>query len=163
MLKCNMRKILLFAIICSAGCSKSPAPQPEHHWSTIELLKEYYGEPEPALTDFDKITLAIALTESRFQPDAVGKDDDLGILQIRPVFVEEANRVSGSNFRHEDAFDIDSSLAMFNAIQSHYNAEHDLDKAIRLHNKADWYRARVLENYELICRMEIVRAKLTSK
>jgi hypothetical protein len=158
-----MRKmILLIAIVALSACAKKE-PAPEYHWSTIELLKEYYGEPEPALTDFDKLTLAIALTESRFQPDAVGKDDDLGILQIRPVFVEEANRVSGSNFRHEDAFDIDSSLAMFNAVQSHYNAEHDLDKAIRLHNKADWYRARVLENYELICRMEIVRAKLTSK
>lgn len=158
-----MRKIiLLIAIMALSACAKKE-PVQEYHWSTIELLKEYYGEPEPALTDFDKLTLAIALTESRFQPDAVGKDDDLGILQIRPVFVEEANRVSGSNFRHEDAFDIDSSLAMFNAVQSHYNAEHDLEKAIRLHNKADWYRAKVLENYDLICRMEIVRAKLTSK
>ena len=158
-----MRKIiLLIAIMALSACAKKESVQ-EYHWSTIELLTEYYGEPEPALTDFDKLTLAIALTESRFQPDAVGKDDDLGILQIRPVFVEEANRVSGSNFRHEDAFDIDSSLAMFNAVQSHYNAEHDLEKAIRLHNKADWYRAKVLENYDLICRMEIVRAKLTSK
>lgn len=158
-----MRKIvLLISMVALSACAENE-PVPEYHWSTIELLKEYYGEPEPSLTDFDKLTLAIALTESRFQPDAVGKDDDLGILQIRPVFVEEANRVSGLNFRHEDAFDIDSSLAMFNAIQGHYNAEHDLDKAIRLHNKADWYRARVLENYELICRMEVVRAKLTSK
>lgn len=158
-----MRKIiLLIAIMALSACAENE-PVPEYHWSTTELLKEYYGEPEPALTDFDKLTLAIALTESKFQPDAVGKDDDLGILQIRPVFVEEANRVSGLNFRHEDAFDIDSSLAMFNAIQSHYNAEHDLDKAIRLHNKADWYRARVLENYELICRMEIVRAKLVQR
>lgn len=160
-----MRKIvLLIAIVALSACAENE-PATEHHWSTIELLKEYYGEPEPepALTDFDKLTLAIALTESRFQPDAVGKDDDLGILQIRPAFVEEANRVSGLNFRHEDAFDIDSSLAMFNAIQSHYNAERDLDKAIRLHNNADWYRAKVLENYDLICRMEIVRAKLTSK
>lgn len=158
-----MRKIvLLIAIVALSACAKKE-PAPEYHWSTIELLKEYYGEPEPALTDFDKLTLAIALTESRFQPDAVGKDDDIGILQIRPVFVEEANRVSGLNFRHEDAFDIDSSLAMFNAVQSHYNAEHDLDKAIRLHNKADWYRAKVLENYDLICRMEIVRAKLVQR
>lgn len=158
-----MRKIvLLISIVALSACAKKE-PAPDYHWSTIELLKEYYGAPEPALTDFDKLTLAIALTESRFQPDAVGKDDDLGILQIRPVFVEEANRVSGSNFRHEDAFDIDSSLAMFNAVQSHYNAEHDLDKAIRLHNKADWYRAKVLENYDLICRMEVVRAKLISR
>ena len=152
-----MRKmILLIAIVALSACAKKE-PAPEYHWSTIELLKEYYGEPEPELTDFDKLTLAIALTESRFQPDAVGKDDDLGILQIRPVFVEEANRVSGSNFRHEDAFDIDSSLAIFNAVQSHYNAEHDLDKAIRLHNKADWYRAKVLENYALICRIVMNR------
>lgn len=158
-----MRKILILAAVCCiAGCAEKKEPAPEYHWSTIELLKEYHGQKE-ALTDFDKLTLAIALTESRFNPDAVGKDDDLGILQIRPVFVEEANRVSGSNFRHEDAFDIDSSLAMFNAVQSHYNAEHDLDKAIRLHNKADWYRAKVLENYDLICRMEVVRAKLIER
>ena len=150
----------LFILLALVGCTAKPEPQETPKWSAVELLKEYHAKD---LTEFDKLTLAIALTESRFNPDAVGTADDVGILQIRPIYVEEVNRVSGANFKHEDAFDIDSSLAMFKAMNAAKNPQKDIDKAIALHNKADWYRKKVLENLATIERYEEIRSKLTGR
>lgn len=129
-------------------------------WSAVELLKEYHGEE---LTDFDRLTLAIALTESRFDPSAVGSADDYGILQIRAVYVEEVNRVSGTNFSHEDAFDIGKSIDIFNAMNEAKNPQRSIDKAIALHNKSADYKRRVLANLETINRYEEIRARLVER
>ena len=156
-------KRILIALCVLVGCTPTPEPQEVPHWSAVELLKEYHSQENQGLTEFDKLTLAIALTESRFQADAVGTKDDVGILQIRPIYVEEVNRVTGSNYRHEDAFDIDSSLAMFKAMNEAKNPQMSIDKAIALHNKADWYRKKVLENLATIERYEEIRSKLTER
>ena len=158
-----MRKIMILAaVFCIAGCAEKREPAPEYHWSTIELLKEYHGEKE-ALSDFDKLTLAIALTESRFNPDADSGEGDYGLLQLRGIYIAEVNRLTGENYTVEDAFDIGKSIAIFRALQAHYNPAQDLDRGIYYHNKSSAYKQAVMENYQLICRMEEVRAKLISK
>lgn len=125
--------------------------------SAVELLREQHrGE----LSDMDKLVLAIGFVESRWNPDAVGSNNDLGFLQITPIFCAEASRVSGANFRHEDALSIDSSLAMFAAIQGRYNGQGSIEQAIYHHNKSGAYRAKVLKAYELVERYETIRAKL---
>lgn len=154
-----MKKTLILISLLVAGCAR-PEPAESPSWSTVELLRSHHREE---LSDWQKLILAISYTESKFRPDAVGSAQDFGCLQITPVYCAEANRVSGANFRHEDAFDIDSSLAMFEAVQSHYNEGRDLDLAIRLHNKSEAYRRTVLDNLELIRRYETLRAKLTEK
>lgn len=118
---------------------------------------EYVNE---SLDEFELLTMAIALTESRFDPTALGTADDAGILQIRPIYVAEVNRVSGSNYSHEDAFDITKSLEMFMALQEAKNPQRDIEKAIALHNRAPWYRKKVLENLEVIRRYEMIRTEL---
>jgi Soluble lytic murein transglycosylase and related regulatory proteins (some contain LysM/invasin domains) len=151
-----MKKILIL-ISLLAGCTPKPEPVEPPHWSAVELLRNQHKEE---LSEWGKLILAISYTESKFKTDAVGSAQDFGCLQITPVYCSEANRVSGANFRHEDAFDIDSSLAMFEAIQSHYNKERDLDKAIYLHNKSPYYKETVLKNLELIENYELIRSKL---
>lgn len=138
---------------------QQPAPEAENHWSAVELLKEYHGQKD-GLTEWEKLQLAIILTESKGNPDAVGKDGDYGLYQMRECFVEEVNRISGSNYSHEDAFDMDNAIDMFNRLQSHYNSEKDIEKAIAYHNHGSAYRATVLRNLELVERMEVVRQKL---
>ena len=133
---------------------ETPATEPV---SAVALLR---GLHKGELSEYDKLILAIAFTESRWNPDAVGKNGDLGFLQITPVYVREANRVSGANFKHEDAFSIDSSLAMFAAIQGHYNPSRDIEEAIHRHNKSPEYRRRVLESLEMVERYEAIRMKL---
>lgn len=116
-------------------------------------------EPEEAkqavcdtLSDWQMFEMAVIFTESKGNPDAVGKDGDWGVMQIRDIYVREANRLAGTEYVHEDAFDIQKSLEMFNII----NPEQDMEKALKRHNpgsKGYAYR----QNYEMIKRMEAVR------
>lgn len=111
------------------------------------------------LTEWQMLQLAIAYTESKFDPSAVGSSEDLGILQIRPIYAREASRISHNmEYTHSDALDSSKSLEMFNLVQDYHNPKHDMDKAIALHNRANWYKRRVLENLEFIRRMEAARA-----
>ena len=116
--------------------------------------------PVDTLSEWQTLQLAIALTESRCNPKAVGSANDGGILQITPIYVREANRLAGTDYTHEDAFDIGKSLEMFSIIQGHYNPEHSADKAIRLHNpggNAVNYAHKVQSNMILIQRLEAAR------
>ena len=138
------------------ACKPEEEPEPVYQ-SAMELLRKQHRND---LTEWDKLVLAIAYTESRFRDDVVGTAGDSGILQITEPYVREANRVSGANFKHEDAFCVDSSLVMFAAIQDFYNPSHDIDQAIYRHNKSPQYKQTVLENLEMINRYEALRAKL---
>ena len=112
------------------------------------------------LSDWQVLLLAVAMTESEFYPTARGSNDDWGILQITPIYVAEVNRVTGADYTHEDAWDVGRSLDMFTALQEHHNPEHDIDKAIRLHNKNPWYAKRVKQNMEFVRRYEEFRTVL---
>lgn len=112
------------------------------------------------LTEWQQLQLAIAITESRCNPNATGATQDFGILQLTPIYVKEANRVGGTEYAHEDAYDPLKSLSMFQAVQDYHNPEHDQNKAIKLHNKAPWYAQRVKDNLEFVQRYEAVRSLL---
>lgn len=153
--------IVILLALAASSCTRrqEPVPEPTEPISVVALLRQQRGE----LSEWQKLMLAIAFTESRFNPDAVGKAGDYGCLQITPVYVREANRVSGANYCHEDAFDIEMSLAMFTAIQDEYNPQRDMELAIRLHNKSAAYRRAVLDNLAMIERMETFRAKVIER
>ena len=135
------------------------APVPEKI-SAVQLLRQQHQQPQGELTDWQVLQLAIAYTESRFNPSAVGKAQDSGILQITPVYVAEVNRIYGTSFVLQDAFDPVKSLEMWDLMQAHYNEGRDLERAIALHNRAPQYRAAVLQNMEWIRRYEAFREQL---
>lgn len=113
------------------------------------------------LSDWQVLLLGVAMTESEFHSTARGKNDDWGILQLTPIYVEEANRVTGeARWSHEDAWNVRESLEIFNAVQEHRNPEGDLSKAIRLHNKAPWYEGRVTDCMAFVRRYEAMRAEV---
>lgn len=98
-----MKKLLLL-IPLLASCVSRPIKSDNPHWSAVELLREQHkGE----LTEWGKLILAISFTESRFNPDAVGKAGDSGHMQLVPIYVAEVNRLYGTSYTIEDAFDID--------------------------------------------------------
>lgn len=132
----------------------SPVPE---KISAVQLLRQQHQDE---LTDWQVLQLAIAYTESRFNPAAVGKAQDSGILQITPVYVAEVNRIYGTSFVLQDAFDPVKSLEMWDLMQAHYNEGRDLERAIALHNRAPQYRAAVLQNMEWIRRYEAFRKQL---
>ncbi len=151
---------LFIAILALASCTPKVEEQEVPKWSAVELLK---GQHPQELSDFDKLTLALALTESRFNPNADSGAGDFGLLQLRSIYLAEVNRLYKTNYTIEDAFDIDKSIEIFRLMQSHYNPDGDIETAIFFHNKSSAYKAKALQNYELICRMEEVRAKLIAQ
>lgn len=113
------------------------------------------------LTEWQELQLAIAMTESRFNPEAKGATGDLGLLQITPIYAREATRLAkGTEYSHNDALDPRKSLEMFNVVQGYHNPTRDIAKAIRLHNPGGasiGYEAKVLANLKFIKRMEAAR------
>lgn len=117
--------------------------------------------PSDTLTDWTVLQMAIVMTESQFNPEAVGKNGDWGIFQITNIYSKELNRIQSEiTYSHEDAFDVEKSVAMFGTMQDYYNPERDPSKALLYHNKAAWYRKRVEQNIVFIQRMESVRKVL---
>lgn len=92
------------------------------------------------ISEWETTQLALILTESQMDSLAVGKSNDLGILQITPIFVDEVNRLVGKDqFTHQDALSPEKSLQMLAIYQEHKNPTHDTDKAIQLHNPKGGY------------------------
>lgn len=118
------------------------------------------------LTEYEVLLLAIAKTESDFDPLARGKTNDLGVFQITPVFVREVNRILGDTvYLHEDALDMKKSLEMVTVVQDKHNPEHDITRAIARHNPqgdAIGYARRVRENMAWIRRYEEIRSLITN-
>ena len=146
--------VVIAAIIVFAGCTpKQPEPKYIPKFSAMELLRMQHHELSP----WGKLQLAIIWTESKGNPDAVGKAGDSGIMQLRDVYVAEVNRLYGTDYTIEDAFDIVKTLEMFALLQGYYNPEKDIDKAIYYHNKSEAYKRTVMANYALVERMEAAR------
>lgn len=145
-----MKRILLLTLALLAGCTRTtehPMPAPAPQADTI--------------TDWAKLQLAIAMTESEFKADAVSQEGDRGILQLRDIYIAEVNRLSGTDYTPTDAFDIAKSIEMFALMQDHKNPSHDTETAIYYHNKSNAYKRKVLENLAFVNRYENFRKILT--
>lgn len=129
----------------------------------------YQNVQVDTLDEWTTFQMAMVMTESEFNPRAVGKDGDWGIFQQIPIYVAECNRIldlrksDQKRYVHEDSFDIGKSIEMFNLVQSHYNPEQDIDVAIRYQNKAGWYAKKVKKNIVFIKQMEEVRKQLQER
>ena len=123
-------------------------------YSAVQLLREQHRDE---LTPWELTIMAIFWTESKCNPNAVGKAGDLGAMQLVPIYVREVNRISGRNYAHTDAFSIRKSLEMYHTMQGRYNPSCDLDLAIYYHNKSAAYKAEVERNKAWIKRYEAAR------
>ena len=86
-------------------------------------------------TDWDYFIEALIWEESKGLTNVIGTHNDVGILQITPIYVKEVNRLLKKEiYTLECRFDSIKSLEMFDVIQSHYNPSKSIDKAIKLHN-----------------------------
>lgn len=124
-------------------------------------------EPIPAVTEvadtldiWQQLIMAIAFTESRFTTDALGAARGTGILQLREIYVKEVNRLYGTEYTIQDAYDPEKSLEIFSLMQEHYNPDRDLATGIKYHNKSPYYATTVRQNMALIQRYEEFRKLL---
>ena len=91
--------------------------------------------PETELSAVHLSILGLCMHESHYNPTRDGKTNDLGILQLTPIYVAECNRIIGEErYSLADRSVIQKSLEMFYIYQNKYNPNWDLDKMIELHN-----------------------------
>jgi hypothetical protein len=95
------------------------------------------------------LKLSIADVESNGNHKAVGLTNDVGIFQITPIYIKEANRLSDYEFTDSCRYDIVTSNLMFEIVNAHYNPEKDIYRTIRGHNPGagDWYKERIMKRY----------------
>ena len=136
----EMKKLFLVSLfIFSLGCNlNNPITEFD-----IEEIPEEVEE----VTEWDVFVEALIQVESEGNPFAVGKTNDLGILQITPIYVKDVNRILGEEkFTLENRIDIIKSLEMFEIYQSYYNPDKDIHRAIKLHNPraGSEYKVKIL-------------------
>lgn len=152
-----MRNVIFYALIVASFMVGLSLGKGTHKNPSVIINNKI---EERTLSEWQVMKLAIAKTESEFNPSAVGKTDDWGILQITPIYVKEVNRILGEErYTHEDAFDPEKSMDMFTVMQNHYNPKSDVDRAIRSHNPtaSNAYSVKVRKNMEFIRRYEELR------
>lgn len=121
-----MKKIIIILFLLFAGTV------PTHFYSRVEYeVVEIELAWEDGWKDFIP---ALVQVESRGDPNALGKNNDRGILQITPILVKEVNRISGLTYTHDDAWDPEKSIEMFYIIARKYCPEHDFEKMARIWN-----------------------------
>ena len=107
--------------------------------------------PHTTTDDWDIFISSLIQVESEGDWNAVGKNNDVGVLQITPVLVEDVNRIIGANqFSLEDRRDSVLSVQMFNIIQNHYNKNKDKRTALKLWNPnaPETYYKKVMNEYK---------------
>ena len=156
-----MKKIFRILYICcvaaSIACLSNRILSKEEH--EYEEVSDEVIDRQPALTNWDHFISAVIWKESRGVEDCIGDNGKaVGVLQIHPVMVREANRILRMNgedkeYSYDDRYSREKSIEIFNIVQDYHNKSHDLYKALEIWNKnhPESYRQQIMEKYnELI-------------
>lgn len=153
-------------IFCLGGWTGQSIQLHKQEKVVEEKIKEVYVESEE-LSEWDMLQMAIAKTESEYNPEAMGSSGDLGVFQITEIFVHEANRLLGKEvYNHLDAFDIEKSVEMFNVVQEGHNPDKSISKAIAVQNPGGGsigYGKKVYQNLAFVKRYEDMRKILIKR
>ena len=138
---------MLLMLIIASSCGRY---QPVQNEERTDVIKQEIKE-EPS--EWDIFVEALIQVESEGKADAVGKTNDVGILQITPIYVKDVNRILGEDrYTLAERTDTEKSLEMFEILQGHYNPSKSIDKAIKLHNPraGQSYRIKIMNQMEII-------------
>lgn len=119
-------------------------------FSEVEHEKKLH---EKEKTDWEKLILALIKVESGGDEMAIGKTNDVGVLQITPIYVSDVNRILGSQIYCLNCrVNREKSIEMFEIYQKHYNPDKNIEKAIRLHNPRAGiaYKNKVMREFKNI-------------
>jgi hypothetical protein len=83
---------------------------------------------------FEDILDAIEFVESGNRPSVTGDGGKaVGAYQIWPVYLRDANRISGRHYTLQDRLDRDKSREMTRIVLTHYGKDVPLDKIAAIH------------------------------
>ena len=110
--------------------------------------------------DWTPVMEAIIKVESEGNPKAVS-GNSVGAMQITPVLVKECNNIlskrkSKKRYTLDDRYSVEKSKEMFLLIQSYFNPENNVEKAIRSWNGGMSYGVKATNSYyrKVIARMK---------
>lgn len=135
--------VLLAASIYGCNTNKSAPIKPNNKYTLTT----------DTTNNWEVFIKALAIVESRNNPNAVGKTNDAGIFQITPIYVQETNRILGKNqFTLQDRFSPEKSRIMFDIINERHNKEKSIIKAIKIHNPraSKRYQTEILQTMKSI-------------
>ena len=142
--------MLVVTIIVKRDVRKS-TPPPD---STI-IESENIADKEEMR--WQQLIQAIITVESEGNPLAVGKANDVGVLQITPIYVQDVNRIIDTpKYTLDMRTSVDYSLEMFEIYQGHYNPDKDILTAIKIHNPGagKWYIDKVMNQLNRITEIQ---------
>ena len=104
-----MKKVMLLVLlIIASSCNLNIYQEVREERTTV--LSEKKQEP----SEWDIFIEALIRVESEGKADAVGKTNDVGILQITPIYVKDVNRILGEErYTLAERTDIEKSLEMY--------------------------------------------------
>lgn len=128
--------LFLAAMVLMAATEYAPqptAPAPILN-SQFSIFNSQFQTDTPSR--LERLALAFARVESHDNPNAANTAEDaVGWLQIRPIVIAEANRISGVDmFWPEDRETKSGSFIIFAKIMETKNPELDIRKACRIWN-----------------------------
>ena len=121
--------------------------------SETSLVSE---KTEESIDSWDLFVEAVIWRESRGNTSAIGDGGKaVGVLQIHPIMVREANRIIAmkggekDTYTYDDRYNREKSIEMFKVVQDYHNKEHDMVKALQIWNKnhPDSYRNDIMRKY----------------
>ena len=110
------------------------------------------AQMKPDQDPLEAMAYAFAMVESKGNQQAYNaRENAVGLLQIRPIMVREANRIAGEDiYTLDDRWDAEVSIDIFRTIMERHNPANDIDRAIDIWNPrcGDRYRNAVKAEYE---------------
>lgn len=94
---------------------------------------------------------AIIEVESKGNADAKN-GTQIGAMQIKPILVQDCNRILAERqqkhrYTLQDRYNVEKSKEMFCLIQSYYNPQNNVEKAIRSWNGGPNYSVKATQGY----------------
>lgn len=113
----------------------------ESEFSKLEKEKpSVVNKPSKEYIRYAKFISALIEVESKWNPDALNKKEDaVGLLQIRPVMLDDVNRILRINenkrqYKLSDRWDLEKSLEIFKIYTDYYSKDSDFETIARRWN-----------------------------
>ena len=159
-------KTLKFLYICiaicflSAVCSSFLKNDCYFETATMsETSNETINNIVEQVSQWDIFIEAVIWKESRGNETCIGDNGNaVGVLQIHPIMVREANRILSMKgkdavYVYDDRYSREKSIEIFKIVQDYHNKSHDFDRALQIWNKnhPESYKTQIMNKFnELI-------------
>lgn len=158
-----MNKSVFFLYICASllsvflayGAARATYVRTEfsaEHETENEVIDK---EKKNEHVDWDLFIEAVIWKESRGNENSVGDNGKaVGVLQIHPIMVREANRILSiknidKEYTYDDRYNREKSIEIFKIVQDYHNKDHNIERALQIWNKnhPESYKTQIVEKY----------------